>query len=472
MKHSCLLLLAALLLTLESACGESFEPAGASRYAERFASNPREVSNIGDPFILSDGDVYHMYATGAQVGFFHWISPDLQTFERDKAMKKSSWVFGDYWAPEVYPWHGRYAMLYTGRWKQNHSLRIGIAFSDSPEGPFEDPLKAPLFDFGYAAIDGTLTVDDEGVPYLIYSRDCSENRVDGRHESHLYGVRLSDDLMSVVGEPVLLTTPEDAWEIISGDYRWNEGPAVLRHDGRYYLFYSANYFASADYSVGVAVADAPLGPYVKQANNPILAPVKNEAGDILVSGPGHNAFFTVGDERFAAYHAHTDPANPSGDRQVYVDRAGFHGDGTAYINGPTLAPQLRPLAELGLVNLTQSAACAGDPAGLLTDGDICQSSASEEYVWQGSEARMTWETPVTADMLLLWPARGERASGTVTLDGVEYPFDFAPALAGEAAALSLEPTRVSALDIRLDAGRLGEIMLVGPAPKETPYEEE
>ena len=211
MKRSRIALLLAALLLAGIAPGVA-ETSGDGR----FVSNPRAITNIGDPFVLAE-DGYHVYATGAQIGFFHWTSENLTTFERDKALKKAKWVSGDYWAPEVYPWQGRYVMLFTGRWKQNHSLRIGIAFADKPEGPFEDPLGAPLFDFGYAAIDGTLVEDDEGTPYMIYSRDCSENRIDGRHESHLYGVRLANDLLSTVGEPVLLTTPDAPWETASGD---------------------------------------------------------------------------------------------------------------------------------------------------------------------------------------------------------------------------------------------------------------
>ena len=429
---------------------------------ERFVSNPREVSGIGDPFVVPDPEGgYHVFATGAQIGFFHWNSPDLITFERDKALKSSPWVYGDFWAPEVHRWKDRYVMLYTGRWKQNHSLRIGIAFADAPEGPYKDALGQPLFDFGYAAIDGTLTVDGDGAPWLIYSRDCSENIVEGRHESHLYAVRLSDDLMETVGEPVALTAPDTPWETASGDYRWNEGPAVLRHGGKYYLFYSANYYASRDYAVGVAVADSPRGPWVKQQNNPILAWAAGEDGEALVSGPGHNAFFTVGDELFTAYHTHTDPAAPSGDRQLCIDRAGFHDDGTAYINGPTLAPQLRPLAELGLVNYMAAARCADDPKGLLTDGDTCQTKASADYIPEVKSATFTWDAPVTADMLMIWPALGESIEGTATLDGQTAAFCLEPAKPGEAVILPFEAMEVTSMEIALERGHIGEVMLVG-----------
>ena len=119
-------------------------------------------------------------------------------------------------------------MYYTAGWRKNDSLRIGIAVSDSPLGPFVDVLEEPLFDFGYAAIDAHVFIDDDDQKYLYYSRDCSENIVEGRHESHIYGIKLDDDMLSVSGQPILLTKPEQEWELKSGPkWRWNEGAFVL-----------------------------------------------------------------------------------------------------------------------------------------------------------------------------------------------------------------------------------------------------
>ena len=436
-------------------------------FDRRFVLNPRDIRAIGDPFVLRtehpDGDPdYIVFATGGPAGFLYWASDDLIRFRRGVAMKKLDWASGDYWAPEVYPWQGKYAMLFTVRWKETGSLRIGLALSEKPEGPYTDALGGPLFDFGYAAIDATLITDEGGTPYLIYARDCSENLVQERHESHLYGVQLTDDLTATVGEPVLLTQPDQAWETLSGDTRWNEGPSVVRHDGRYYLFYSANFFASREYGIGVAVADTPLGPYRKQANNPILRWSGTEDA-VQVSGPGHNAFFTAGDELFASYHTHTFPDRPSGNRQLCIDRAGFHHDGTAYINGPTLAPQLRPLTEIGCVNHMRTAACTGDPLGLLCDGDICQAASSRAYAWsETSPAVFAWDTPVRADLLLLYPALGERISGTVAVNGTALSFFFTPETPGESLRIPMEARSISRLELFLDAGALGEAILLGP----------
>ena len=426
-----------------------------------FSSNPRDVRSIGDPFVLRDQG-YHLFATGGPGGFLHWYSEDLESFSRDIALRSVTWASGDYWAPEVWPWQGRYVMLFTARWKENGSLRIGIAVSDTPGGPYTDPLGKPLFDLGYAAIDATLLTDADGTPYLIYARDCSENVVEGRHESHLYGVRLSEDLMRTQGEAVCLTRPEQAWEMRSGDYLWNEGPSVLVRDGKYYLFYSANYYASREYGVGVAVAESPLGPYKKQENNPILSFVGTEELP-LVSGPGHNAFFEVGDELFTSYHVHTFPDRPSGNRQLCIDRAGFHWDGTAYIAGPTLTPQLRPLADIGCVSLLREAQGVGDPNWLLCDGDICLSESSASYLWHGDKVTYAWESPVRAFLLLLYPAPGERITGTAVLDGERIPFDFTSDTPGAYCRISCPEIDFSTLTLTLSRGALGEIMLIAPA---------
>ena len=430
---------------------------------DRFAANPRPVKDIGDPHIIKEGEEYFAFATGGPIGFNVWRSADLKTFAKEKAMKKIDWVSGDYWAPEVYCINGKYVMFFTGRWKETGTLRIGVAMSDVPQGPYEDAIGGPLFDPGYAVIDGTLVYDGEGKPYMIYSRDCSENVVDGYHESHLYGVALADDLLSVTGEPVLLTQPDSAWELNSGDYRWNEGPFVLTHNGKYYLYYSANGYAQKEYAVGVAVADHPLGPYTKQENNPILNYIEKDAS-VLVSGPGHNSFFTVGDELFTSYHTHTYPAAPSGNRQIAIDRAGFHADGTAYINGPTLAPQLRPLADLGLVNHMRTALSTDENAGLLTDGDTCQSVSSAAYTFSGSEAVFSWDAPVSADMLLIYPAQGSPLAGEVIInDSLSAPFSLEAGHApGQSVCIAFEPTAVSSLKIAFSSESLvGEIMLLG-----------
>ncbi len=212
-----------------------------------FFTNDLGITDIGDPFVLkTETDGYYMYCTSAPNGFYCWKSEDLVNWsgkEMCYVRQPDSWCVDCFWAPEVVFYEGKYYMFYTAK-NQQDSLRIGLAVSEKPGGPFLDVKNEPLFDFGYAAIDANVLIDADGKKYLYYSRDCSENVVDGLKKSEIYGVPLSDDLLSVQGEAVKLLTPQQKWEKESGDTQWNEGPEMITHEGKYYLTYSANFFAS------------------------------------------------------------------------------------------------------------------------------------------------------------------------------------------------------------------------------------
>ncbi len=418
--------------------------------------NPMNVFDIGDPFILPAEGRYYLFATGGTVGFNVWSSDDLQTFQdKQKALKALPWAMGDYWAPEVYAYDGKYVMLFSARWKDNGSLRVGIAFADHPAGPYEEPLGGPLFDLGYAVIDASLYVAEDGTPYMFYSRDCSEYVYNGRNESHIYGVQLTQDLLHFVGEPVPLIQPDTDWEHDGGTWRWNEGPSVLKHDGRYYLYYSANFYASREYAVGVAVADSPLGPYTKQANNPLLTWTGPDDSP-TISGPGHNSFFKVGEQWFTAYHTHTYPQNPSGNRRLNIDSAGFHADGTAYLNGPFYGKRPLPDAVSGYEN---AAPTAQTNAVLLIDGDVGFGPSALDYLWRGSEAELTFAAPIAPHYVMVYPGADWRGSGTLTLgnetlmltpDGVDPAYG--------AWVFPLNGTETDSLTLQLDGeGTLAEI---------------
>jgi beta-xylosidase len=70
---------------------------------------------------------------------------------------------------------------------------------------------------------------------------------------------LADDGESLTGEDRIVLVNDQEWE-----GHLIEGPFVTLQDGRYWLFYAGNDFGTPAYGIGVAVADHPLGPYVKQ----------------------------------------------------------------------------------------------------------------------------------------------------------------------------------------------------------------
>lgn len=307
----------------------------ANELGTKYYRNPSTIKEIGDPFVLTASDgYYYLFATSASDGYYCWKSKDLIHWtEKTKAFTadSDSWCTDSFWAPEVVEWENSYYMFFTARGKEGR-LHLGLAVSDSPAGPYEDVLKQPLFDPGYAMIDANVLIDGEN-KYLYFSRDCSENVVDGKRKSEIYGVQLANDLRSVISEPVLLLTPDQPWEFASSDPLWNEAPEMIKHDGSYYLTYSANCYASSSYSIGYAVSKEPLGSFVKAKENPIVT-----AGSYpTISGSGHHSFAWSPDktELFLIYHTHTYPSQGGGNRQVNLDRAIFLPDGRLHVNGPT-----------------------------------------------------------------------------------------------------------------------------------------
>ena len=103
-------------------------------------TNDLGVTDIGDPFVLKVApDEYYMYCTSAPTtGYYCWKSSDLVHWG-DKKMcyvrKPDSWCTDCFWAPEVVARDGKYYMYYTAK-NRNDSLRIGLAVSDAPDGPF------------------------------------------------------------------------------------------------------------------------------------------------------------------------------------------------------------------------------------------------------------------------------------------------------------------------------------------------
>lgn len=311
--------------------------------ASTYTNPVGNIKDIGDPYVIKYQDQYYLYATSAPgLGFKVWQSDNLVDWQLkalalDRSKEWNNWGVGDFWAPEVIHYQDKFYMTYSARDEDGH-LKVALAISDNPLGPFKN-LKAPLFDRGLSFIDGHIFIDYDGRPYLYYSKDCSENIIDGNHVSQIYVQEMSKDLLSLKGEPVLAVEPNQAWEGVGEDWQWNEGPYVLKHKQTYYLMYSANFYASVDYSIGYATASDPMGPWKKYEYNPILSKELSRG----ISGPGHNSIVLSPDESelFIVYHTHTYPDEPSGNRTVNIDRLYFE-DFRLKVDGPTKSPQPMP----------------------------------------------------------------------------------------------------------------------------------
>ena len=363
--------------------------------ADYFVSPYRQISHIGDPYVLYDeaSGKYYMYCTGGK--FRCWSSDTFKDWtEHGDAYTVTEKSFGtqNYWAPEVYKWNGAYYMVYSAARKVEGSLSstglrhsIGLAKADTPAGPFTDVYDHPLFAPDYSVIDASLLFDDDGKIYLYYARDCSENVVNGKKTSQVYGIELAADLSGTVGEPVLLATPTSPWELKSGSTVWNEGPCVFKQNGVYYLLFTANYYASASYSVGYATASSPLGTYKKAVENPILiGDGKN------TSGTGHCSVTHSPDfsEMYLVYHSHADvtqTTNPVANRTPCFDKLVIRPDGRLAVSGPTICMQPIPSGANGLykkydgVQITSDYPTLNGSVGNLLDGIVTDKLGDADF---------------------------------------------------------------------------------------------
>ena len=297
------------------------------------------ISGIGDPYVLKckEGKYagrYFLYATSSECGFKVWSSSDLAAWKEHGLCfrrEESSWCIDSFWAPACIEYNGAYYMYYSANWSNNpeneaENFRIGVAKSGSPLGPFRDIVNHPMFDCGFPVIDADVFLDDDGKKYLTCSRCCYKNRIGDFEESHIYGAELNDDMISLKSDLVLLLKPEQDWEnwSIRTGRRWNEGNYLFKHNGIYYLMFSANYYADKEYAIGYATGTSPLGPYRKYENNPVLMHDYPH-----FSGPGHNSMVRSPDDKewFMVYHAHSNPQKGGADRKVCMNRITFSIEG-------------------------------------------------------------------------------------------------------------------------------------------------
>jgi beta-xylosidase len=326
---------AAAVLATVAACSSSSSPPAKGEPVT--FTNPVYDKNFPDPGVLRVGDTWFAYGTNDAVDNVPLLtSTDLVhwTLQNDVLPAVGAWATGgNTWAPEVLRNDaGKYVLYYTARWSKADRQCIGTAVADDPRGPFEpspEPLVCQADEGG--SIDASPYRHDDGSLYLYWKND-------GNHigePTHLYAQRLSADGLTLTGDRVRLLTNDKPWQgaVI-------EAPEMVRHDGKLYLFYSANAFDSDRYAVGYATCDSPLGPCHDAPENPIL---KSSAG---AAGPGHCYPLTLPDgSTWLLYHAW--PPDGIGSvapgRQLWLDRLDWTG-GRPVVHGPTAGPQPVPKA--------------------------------------------------------------------------------------------------------------------------------
>ncbi len=257
-----------------------------------FPYSVRDV-HISDPFILADEKtgMYYTYVQFADTErfpeakvdepvFYVLKSPDLINWSAPKVCfrKGDFWADRDYWAPECHLYKGRYYLISSFR-AEGKYRGCQCLVANSPEGPFTPVGDGPVTPKGWHCLDGTLFIDEEGAPWMVFCHEWMQV-----YDGQICAIRLSEDLSQAVSEPEILFRASDA------PWRGNgpadgglvtDGPFLHRLPGGKLIMLWSSFSQHGGYTVG----------YARSASGTIHGPWIQEKIPLYALDGGHAMLF-------------------------------------------------------------------------------------------------------------------------------------------------------------------------------------
>jgi len=292
--------LAAMTILLAASCVGSHSPSDALTF-----KNPI-VLRRADPFVYRHTDGYYYFT--ATVPQYDRIelrrSPTIQGL--GAATPKVIWRKHDsgpmgshIWAPEIHHIDGKWYIYFAaGDSVDVWAIRIYVLENSSP-----NPLKGAWVEKGQLktnwesfSLDAT-TFENNGARYLVWAQ--KDPALYGN--SNLYIAKMKNP-WTIEGTQVMLSKPDHPWE--QRLFWVNEGPAVLKRNGRIFITYSAS-GTDANYCMGMLTANADSDLLDSASWRKSATPVFQTDAANGVYGPGHNSFTVSPDGKtdILIYHA-------------------------------------------------------------------------------------------------------------------------------------------------------------------------
>jgi GH43 family beta-xylosidase len=297
-------------------------------------TNPVYAASMPDPSVIRYGNYYYAAGTtGAE------RTPDGRIFTLLRSTNLVNWQklggalqppFDNpkmqYWAPELTRNDGKYYLYYCAGGVEPEKFSLRVSASERPEGPYAD-MGVVLMDCesNRFAIDPFPFHDEDGKWYLFYARNFTNATPDVHPGTAIVVDRLLN-MTNLAGDCHVVVRAKHDWTLYEANRRmdvygatfdWHtiEGPCVVKHEGRYYCFYSGSNWQTPRYGVDFVVADRPLGPYSEGGDEPrVLRGIPGH-----VRGPGHHSmvFGPDGRTQYIIYHAWDSKMRQ---RQMWLDK--------------------------------------------------------------------------------------------------------------------------------------------------------
>ena len=158
-----------------------------------------------DPYILLYGGWYYLYhrADGERIACR--VSDDLENWSDSVTVFAPPADFHGtkdlFWAPECHYYNGAFYIFTSVHSSLTGHRSISVYRANNPLGPFEDIAGGCITPKDWDAIDGTLYVDADGAPWMVFVHEwtCMPDGV-----GTMVAAKFSDDLTHFVSEPMEL----------------------------------------------------------------------------------------------------------------------------------------------------------------------------------------------------------------------------------------------------------------------------
>ncbi len=269
---------------------------------------------LGDPAaMVYDGKVY-VYAGHDEcpTGEEHYVmnewcvlsSPDLVTWTEHPVplyVSDFKWAAGSAWASQVVERDGKFYWYVTVEHATVSGMSIGVAVSNSPEGPFKDARGSALVTndmttdiaISWDDIDPTVFIDDDDQAYIFWGN------------SKCYYARLKPNMIELDGPIKTVDVP-----------KFTEAPWIHKHDGKYYLSYSTGFPEKTCYAMSESI-DGPWKP---------MGIINELAGNCNTN---HHSIIDYNGKSYFIYHnGGINPIGGSFRRSLCIDRLYYNPDGS------------------------------------------------------------------------------------------------------------------------------------------------
>ena len=278
---------------------------------------------IRDPFIVPEPKekCYYLFGTTSKAywkrpeeGVDCFRSKDLREWEGPIPAFRAPpgfWATRDFWAPEVHYYRGRYYMFVS--LKADRRYRgTQILVAAHVAGPYAPLTDGPATPADWECLDGTLHVDAEGQPWIVFCHEWVQV-----HNGGMYALRLSEDLKAAAGRPVYLFSASEGPWVKRPDWPGDEerfrlptyitdGPFLYRTGkGELLMLWSSQ--GNKGYATGIA----------RSESGTVAGPWRQDAQPLWENDGGHGMIFRGFDGRLmVTFHM---PNNPPGERPVFME---------------------------------------------------------------------------------------------------------------------------------------------------------